>query len=355
MHFISKLVASAAVAGLVGAGWAASGLPDPARLYQARANCHNAYDLLNDELDKGRSVSASEEAWARAHENAGNAGQPCTPPPAALAERANNRAIATNHGIKAVRSFIDKQGDAVAMGELGLSYVSGMISGGTAQQGVDWLRKASDKGDPSASFIYGTMFGQGSFGGRDYKRGLPLIQQAAKAGHVDAMARMATYTYYGIGTKKDHKAAFDWYRQAAERGHELSVFMAFNMINAGEGTKKDFPLAARLARNMANEGNAYGQMVLASALLQDKKPMQYKDEILYWLQQARSNGDDKVRAAVDQVYPQAVKLFSARAPSPTFRAAPRKACPMKTVCTVNHYSGLQSCTTAKDYWSDCDG
>jgi hypothetical protein len=106
---------------------------------------------------------------------------------------------------------------------------------------------------------------------------------------------------------------------------------------------------------MANEGNAYGQMVLASALLQDKKPMQYKDEILYWLQQARSNGDDKVRAAVDQVYPQAVKLFSARAPSPTFRAAPRKVCPMKTVCTVNHYSGLQSCTTAKDYWSDCDG
>jgi hypothetical protein len=355
MKFWSKIAGALCLSGMVGTALAASGLPDPAKLYQPRANCHNAYDQLNDDLDKRRTLSADEEAWARAHENLGNAGKPCAAPPARLAERANNRVISTAFGEKAVRSFIDKQGDASAQSELGLAFLSGMRPGGSTQQGADLLRKAAEKGDPSASFIYGSMLAQGSFGAKDYKHALPLIEQAAKSGHVDAMARMATYTYYGIGTKKDLKAAFDWYRQAAERGHELSVFMAFNMINAGEGTKKDFPLAAQLARNMANEGNAYGQAMLASALLQDKNPMQYKDEILHWLQAARANGDDKVKATVDQVYPQAVKLFSARAPSPAWRPAPRKACPIKTVCTVNHYSGLQSCTSAKDYWHDCDG
>jgi TPR repeat protein len=355
MTRIASALKGGVALGLAGLTIAASGLPDPARLYQARANCHNAYDLLNDDLNKGRKPLAEEEAWARTHETLGNSGKPCVAPPAKLAERANNRAISTADGERAAKTFADKQGDAAALTELGLSYLSGMRPGVTKQQGVDLLRKGAEKGDPSGAFIYGSMLAQGAFGEKDYKRALPLIEQAAKAGHVDAMARMATYAYYGIGQKKDLKSAFEWYRQAAERGHELSVFMAFNMINAGEGTKKDFPLAARLARNMANEGNAYGQMVLASALLQDKKPMQYKDEILYWLQQARSGGDDKVREAVDQVYPKAVQLFSARAPAPSYQRPPRKLCPIKTVCTVNHYSGLQSCTSAKDYWNDCDG
>lgn len=36
-------------------------------------------------------------------------------------------------------------------------------------------------------------------------------------------------------------------------------------------------------------------------------------------------------------------------------SALRKACTQKTICTVNHFTGLQSCTTGKDYWGDCDG
>jgi hypothetical protein len=73
------------------------------------------------------------------------------------------------------------------------------------------------------------------------------------------------------------------------------------------------------------------------------------------LQQARANGDDKVRTMADQVYPAAVKIFNTPKPSATFRPAARKICPMKTVCTINHYTRAQSCTAAKDYWSDCDG
>ena len=99
-----KTALPAALISVMGAAWASSGLPDPAKLYQARANCHNAYDLITDDLDKRRSVSAADEAWARAHENAGNAGKPCTAPPPTLAARANNRALSTSQGIKAART-----------------------------------------------------------------------------------------------------------------------------------------------------------------------------------------------------------------------------------------------------------
>jgi hypothetical protein len=73
------------------------------------------------------------------------------------------------------------------------------------------------------------------------------------------------------------------------------------------------------------------------------------------MDRAITQGDAGIRTQMTSLRQQAVGLFSRRSAPAGYSPAPRKACPIKTVCTVNHFSGLQSCTTGKDYWSDCDG
>ena len=92
-----------------------------------------------------------------------------------------------------------------------------------------------------------------------------------------------------------------------------------------------------------------------ASLLQGKEPMKHQDEILYWADYAIAHGDKSIRDQMTPMRAQINELFTRRSAPREYQPRAYKACPMKTVCTVNHYSGLQSCTTNKDYWSDCDG
>lgn len=333
-----------------------SSSPDPAQLYVHRADCHLAYDFLIEEIDNNRSVSAEDEAWARAHETAGNEGRPCAAPSAELALKAQDRVIATPDGARAARSYIDKQADPVAMLELGLSYYSGFFSDATQQDGARLIKTAADKGDPMASYLYGMFLAQGLNGTRDYKAALPYLERGAASGNIDAMFRYGVFLKEGMGTKKDAKKAFAQFTRAAENGHAYAAVVAFDMLSNGEGTKKDMALAYRLGRNMADQGEVYGAIMATSALLQSKDAKNNRDEILYWADLAIRNGDDSIKSQMSPLRDQIVDLFDRiDAPPPAYSPTPRKVCPKKTVCTVNHFTGLQSCTTGKDYWSDCDG
>lgn len=330
--------------------------PSPTALYVHRADCHIAYDYLIEEIDNNRAPSASDEAWARAHETAGNQGRPCTPPSSELASKAQDRVIATPDGARAARSYIDKQGDPVAMLELGLAYYSGFFSDATQQDGAKLIKAAADNGDPMANYLYGMFLAQGLNGKRDYAAALPYLERGAASGNVDALFRYGVFLKEGLAGRKDAKKAFAQFTRAAENGHAYAAVVAFDMLSSGEGTKKDMALAYRIGRNMAGQGEVYGAIMAASALLQSKNPTSHKDEILYWTDQAIRTGDDSIRGKMAPLREQIVALFDrVDAPPPAYRPAPRKACPMKTVCTVNHFTGLQSCTTGKDYWTDCDG
>ncbi|MCO5794550.1 MAG: sel1 repeat family protein [Blastomonas sp.] len=355
----ARIVAGAGLALVLAAQPAtltAGSAPDPQRLHQPRTDCHVAYDRLINDLDKGAAISADEEAWARAHENASNAPAPCPAPPQPLLDKAVNHVISTPDGLKIARRFIDRQKDASAMLEVGLSVYSGFFSDLPKSQGLDLIRASATGGDPMGMYIYGTLLAQGGYGTKDIKGGVRMMEQAAAAGHVDAMHRAGIYYHEGVGVKKDEKTAFDLFRQAAERGHVYSTIMAFTMISEGRGTKKDFDLAYRLSRSMAEQGEVYGAVMAASSLLQSKDAMKYETEVLYWMDYAIRNGDDSIRSQMTPLRTQAAAIYSRPAAPPRdYRPRPFKACPMKTVCTVNHYSGLRSCTTNKDYWNDCDG
>ncbi|UZK65630.1 tetratricopeptide repeat protein [Sphingomonas sp. M1-B02] len=332
-------------------------MPDGSRLHYERQNCHGAYDLLNADVDAGRALSDADQVWARAHEDAALAGKPCPAPPAALAKRATNRTVVTPHGVKILVNF-KKQNDGAAWFESAYGVLTGAVKlpGVTPADGFATLRKAVELEDPPAQLFMGSLYITGvATGKEDYAAALPFIEKAAAAGHVDALAMAGNFYKSGVGTKADPRKAFAYYGKAAERGHVFATFMAAHMANDGEGTKKDHKLAYRLARNLADQGEVAGAVLAASALLQQRNVGKHEDEVLYWMDVALRDGDAKIKAEIGKFRPQVVAAYKRLNAPPEYRPRVWKACPMKTVCRVSHYTGIQQCTTNKDYWNDCDG
>lgn len=331
-------------------------MPDPTREYNQNVDCHNAYDRMVSEKKAGTSPSAAALTWAQSYEAGANAGTPCPAPLPEMTARGGNWTIRTTEGRDAALAYAQKQKDPAALSEIGHAWINGSVAGGTPQEGLALIQQAADLGDPVALYSVGTLYAAGIIGGtKDHAKAFALLSQSAAAGHIDAIYRTGLYYLEGIGTKKDPKKAFAAFKSAAERGHFYAVIMAVDMINSGNGTKKDFNLAYRLSRSVTDQGEPYGAIMAASSLLQMKDALKHEDEILYWMDEGIARGDETIRNQLIPLRAQVVGVFTKAKAPPEYKPRVFKACPMKTVCLVNHYSGLQSCTTNKDYWNDCDG
>lgn len=335
---------------------ATMGLPPVDRVEQMRANCHNSYDLLFVEGAKTKRVSEDDLRWAQAYEAARAANQPCPAPPAALLTRANQHVISTEDGMTTIAGFVSNQKDPVAMYEVGLAFFNGKFGQDAVQEGYDLIKQAAGLGDPEATYTQGVLIARGQIDNKaDLAAGFALIDKAASTGHVDALFAAGNMIRTGQGTKKDMKRAFEYFRKASERGHFYATFLAWDMLTKGEGVKTDHDLAYRLSRRLAADGHVYGAVMAAASLLQSKDPKKHQDEILYWMDFAIRNGNQDIKTQVTPLRAQVVEIFARAAAAPSYQPRAFKACPMKRTCTINHYSGLQSCTTNKDYWTDCDG
>lgn len=349
----APLLALATASSTTGGG---GSMPDPAREYHQNVDCHNAYDRLVSDLHAGTAISPASREWAVAHEAAANGGTPCAPPLPEMIARGDAWRIRTIEGRDTAAAFYHKQKDPAALSELGMAWLNGTVEGGTPQEGLEMINEAAKLGDPVALFTIGTVHAAGALGAKqDYAKAFELLSQSAAAGHIDAIYRVGLHYHEGLGVKKDYKKAFEQFRTAAERGHFYAIIMAFDMINSDRGVKQDFNLAYRLSRTVAEQGEPYGAVMAASSLLQMKDPLKNEDEILYWMDEGINRGDETIRSQLIPLRERVVAAFTKAKAPPQYVPRAFKACPMKTVCTVNHYSGLQSCTTNKDYWNDCDG
>ena len=331
-------------------------MPDPARQYYQRQNCHGAYDLLNADVDAGRTPSAADRAWARAHEDAALAKKPCPTPPEALAARAANRTIMTGPGMKMLGTYA-LQDDAVALFEFGYRVLTnpGKLTVSPSDAAA-MIRKSGDLGYAHANLVIGSLFISGQATGKaDYAAGFPFVEKAGAAGHPDALNMLGSMHMTGLGTKKNEKLGFDYLSKAAANGHVMATFLAAKMALDGAGVKKDPVLAYRLARNLADQGEVSGAILASSALLQQKRNEDNEKEVLYWMDVALRDGDAKVKSEIGKLRPQVVAAYKRANAPPEYRPRVRKLCPMKTVCYVSAYTGArQSCTTNKDYWNDCN-
>lgn len=331
------------------------GLPDVSTQYFHRADCHEAYDQAVEDAQAG-TLSSEDEAWAESYEAAAKAKQPCPAPGEALAHRATDRILSTEEGLGFAATYGDN-GDPVAYFEVAYSVFQAKTDKLTPEQAWQLLADSAKHGCAEAQYFEALLYINGTATGKaDYADAFPLLEAAANAGHVDALFLLGMYYKDGtLGPKKDGTKAFTYMTQAAERGHIYAAWVAATMANDGNGVKTDHLLAYRIARNLADQGEVVGAVVAASALLQMKDAKDHEDEVLYWMDTAIRDGDDKIRAQVQEMRPRVVAAFQRANAPPEYQPRVRKVCPMKTTCLVDTISGRQECTTNKDYWNDCDG
>ncbi|RYY23314.1 MAG: sel1 repeat family protein [Sphingomonadales bacterium] len=348
---ITLLAATGTAAALQRSG----SMPDATKQYFKRMNCHGVYDMLVEQHHSGNRLSDADDAWVTIYEGNAGTGKPCPAPPEALAKRAAERTVITAQGLDKVADYATKD-DPVALYEIAFTALTGNTKDLTPQQGLGLLIKSAKLGDATAAFQLSQQYFNGLAGKQDYAGGIPWLIKAADAGHVDAQSQAGAVYANGIGTKKDLAKAFGYFKRAAEQGHVFSTYLAAQMANEGVGTKKDPALAYRLGRNLADQGEVAGAIFAASALMKMKDYKTHGDEVLYWMDLASRDGDAQIKETIGKLRPQVVSFYErATAPPPAYTPPARKVCPMKTVCLQNHYTGIQQCTTNKDYWSDCDG
>lgn len=331
-------------------------MPDAARQYHKRANCHNAYDVLVLDAKAGRAVSAADRAFGKAYEDNAVSGAKCPQPSDALLARAAGHTVETQDGLARLAGY-HKQKDPTAYFEAAYAVLTEKTKIVTPQVGFELLNQANVLGSPEANYFSGALYVAGTIGGKvNYDEGFKHISKAAEGDHLDAVFTLGSMYVAGLGTKKNPQLGFTYLTKAAERGHVFAAYLVASMANGGEGVKKDHALAYRVARNLADQGEVSGAIIAASALLQMKDAKTHENEVLYWLDVANRDGDTEIRKQVSALRPQIVAAFKKANAPPEYRPRVRKACPMKTVCYVDRFSGArQTCTTNKDYWNDCDG
>lgn len=208
------------------------GFPDIGTQYFHRADCHEAYDLIADEVANGRSVADPDKTWAGQYEAAADGGRPCPEPGASLALRATDRTVGTPQGLSRLAQF-HKQDDPAAWFEAAVAVLQGKVPEVEAPVGWAMLVKSAGLGYAPAQYFEALLYINGTATGKaDYATALPLLEAAAKSGHVDALFLAGNYYYDGsLGVKKDGAKAFSYFSQAAQRGHVYAAYMAATMAN----------------------------------------------------------------------------------------------------------------------------
>jgi uncharacterized protein len=352
---IAALLTSGFIASQLTSQTRSSAMPDPAKEYQQTVDCHNAYDHALSDKQGGTAPSAPVAAWMKTYEDNARAGAKCPAPLPEMVARGGRWILRTDQGQSLAKLYADQK-DPAAVSELGHSWISGTGKAGTPQQGLAMVQQAAQLGDVVATYTTATLYAAGYINGqKDHATAYTMLKRAADAGHVDATYRTGLYLMDGIGTRKDTRAAYAAFQSAAARGHLYATIMAWDMLNNGNGVRKDWNEAYRLGRVVAAQGEAYGAVMAASSLLQGSNPKDHEDEVLYWIDVALRDGDANIRNNLGPMRERIVAAFRKAHAPPQYAPRVYRACPMKTTCLVDHYSGLQQCTTNKDYWHDCDG
>lgn len=121
-----------------------------------------------------------------------------------------------------------RTGDAQAAFSLAFSY----LILGDAKAGVEWLKRAAERGSVEAQSAlaedYSTGFAQGGLP-KDLNQTARWFQLAAANGHVHSQFAMGEMHVTGKYGRKDIPTAYYWYKKAAANGHELAAKQVRNI------------------------------------------------------------------------------------------------------------------------------
>ncbi len=132
-------------------------------------------------------------------------------------------------------------------------------------EAVEWIRRASERGDPEAQFRYGLLFDKGDLGVKqNYSEAFKWFHQSAEQGNQFGQLGLGLMYHEGRGAPKDYALAAKWLRKAAQQGHPSAQHVLGSLYFAGFGVKKDVVEAYKwVSLGLARQGYSDAQKELA--------------------------------------------------------------------------------------------
>ena len=132
----------------------------------------------------------------------------------------------------------------------------------------DWLPllgKAAEMGDPDAMAEYGFILATTSRGAQSGK-GLDLLERAARRGVLEGQVKLGRVYLQGRLVPRDEEKAYNFFKAAASKGNTEAKYFQAVCLSRGLGCGPDAGRAAALAKEAADAGDSYGQLLYGTFL-----------------------------------------------------------------------------------------
>ena len=172
---------------------------------------------------------------------------------------------------------------------------------GEYDDGIAWLRKSAEQGNPFAMRRLGSVFEEKDKAESDdwYRKAAEALYKAAKQGDARAQFELAGLYRDGLGVQKDSVAADNWfklaaknYRAAAEQGDPEAQCTLGGLYLDGVGVEKNEAEAVKWFRKAAEQGYMKGKALLGMAYFEGKGVEKDDAKAVEWLREAAEQGDE---------------------------------------------------------------
>lgn len=149
--------------------------------------------------------------------------------------------------------------------EAQFTLASTLYHGGSAEQAVGWLKKASERKHPKAWRLLGDFHAKGlvAKGKADHREAAACYLKAAALGDAAAMGKLSECYFEGQGVARSTYAGVKWLRAAAEAGDRGAARLLAMRLTEGDDVPRD-PTEAYLWLIVGTEG--FGQGLWATKL-----------------------------------------------------------------------------------------
>ena len=192
-------------------------------------------------------AAVADDADASASPQADAAAQPSTPPAADIVVPAEITPPSL--------SLAAKQGDPLALFEIGSRYTDGRGVPGDLAEAAKWYRLSADRGFAPAQYRLANLLEKGTGVPRDIAAAKSLYEQAANAGNASAMHNLAVLYASGSDGAQDYAKAAEWFGKAAELGVSDSQFNLAILYARGNGVPQDLEASYKWFALVAKEGD----------------------------------------------------------------------------------------------------
>ncbi|MBD5326236.1 MAG: sel1 repeat family protein [Bacteroides sp.] len=184
-----------------------------------------------------------------------------------------------------------EKGDMAAQWRLGCNLIDGIGVATNASAGLQWIKRAADKGFTPAYYSLGLCYANGMGGlEKNPKEAFNYIKKAADKEHPDALYRLGKYYDSGFGVERSEYSAFRSFKKAAELGNTDAMFDVALAYHNGNGTITDYQQAFNWYKKLADMGNTSAQNNIGSMYDNGQGVVKDKTEAFKWFMKAAQGG-----------------------------------------------------------------